>query len=531
MKSLPRFSLSMAFLLMLVRCGQPVSTAVSDTPTHTQSPSATISTPTFFPPTYTATLTTLSEPSNTPIPPTAEPILLTAMPTAIPLHVPLLILENIPQPFIRTDTPKVGLGDLDKDGDLDAVFANMGGTDSQVWFNDGSGHFVQSSQVLTRQGHGVGIGDLDGDSDLDIFITCASYDPGDGMRYLPSKIYLNDGQGNFFDTGQDIGDTELSGTGLNLIDLDSDGDLDAHVIYYDVGGMDDKVYLNNGAGLFTDSGLALAQDGITWGDLDADGDVDIFAKIHDEGYQVLLNDGAGQFTNGWELEERQAKRGSIALADFDNDGDLDALIANGSIVDKIPTRLLLNDGTGQFADNGQELNMTSSAKLEVGDLDGNGGLDVFVSNADLPNEVWLNDGSGRLIDSGLRLEASASSLTTNPSLGDLDGDGDLDVVVAVFFGQTEIWLNRTTLPATLSNVGLITFSSARTGRGDIYLMESDGSNPRRVTTNEDVDHWPTWSPDGTRIAFASTVNENVDIYVIDAAGTNRERLTTDPAPD
>jgi len=60
---------------------------------------------------------------------------------------------------------------------------------------------------------------------------------------------------------------------------------------------------------------------------------------------------------------------------------------------------------------------------------------------------------------------------------------------------------------------VIAFCSENTGGGDIYVMEADGSNPRRVTTNDDVDHWPAWSPDGTRIAFASLRNGNVDIYV------------------
>jgi hypothetical protein len=183
-----------------------------------------------------------------------------------------LLLEDIPQPFDYADTSQVGLGDLDGDGDLDMVLANMGETASQVWFNDGAGQFVDSGQKLTPQGHGVGIGDLDKDGDLDIFITCANYDPGDGWHKEPSKVYLNDGQGVFQDSGQDIGDTELSGTGLNLLDLDGDQDIDVHVVYYDEGGMADKVYLNDGTGRFSDSGLALTENAIAWGDLDADGD-------------------------------------------------------------------------------------------------------------------------------------------------------------------------------------------------------------------------------------------------------------------
>ena len=353
-------------------------------------------------------------------------------------------LEKSPQTFDRKETYQVGLGDLDGDGDLDAAFANMAGHDSQVWLNDGTGQFVDSGQALTQQGHGVGVGDLDGDGDLDLFITCAHWMTSGGFNRKPSQVYLNDGQGVFQESGQDLGDTELSGNDVNLLDVDGDGDLDVHVVYFELGGMPDKVYLNDGQGRFTDSGAALSEEVIAWGDLDGDGDVDLFGKAVGQGYRVLLNDGTGNLTRGWEMADSQAISGGMTLGDLDGDGDLDALVANGFRSEgSQPTRLLWNDGSGQFADSGQELNPTKGADLEVGDLDGDGDLDVFVANMDLPDEVWLNDGTGQLLDSGLRLEGSPGSMSTRSSLGDLDGDGDLDVFVGSFGGRPEIWFNTT----------------------------------------------------------------------------------------
>ena len=78
----------------------------------------------------------------------------------------------------------------------------------------------------------------------------------------------------------------------------------------------------------------------------------------------------------------------------------------------------------------------------------------------------------------------------------------------------------------------IAFVSSRDdGFGDIYVMESDGSNQRRLTNHSGFDLSPTWSPDGRHIAFASLRDDNVAIYVMELDGTNQRRLTNDPADD
>jgi len=348
-------------------------------------------------------------------------------------------LEKSAQEFDVSGTFQASLGDLDGDGDLDAVLANPQRNDSQVWSNDGGvqkgtpGHFTNTGQRLTQYGHGVGVADFDRDGDLDAFIACHFFANS-------SRVYLNDGKARFTDTGQDL-DTKISGAELNLVDLNGDGNVDVHVMYYDPNGLPDKVYLNDGKARFTDSGLALNEETIAWGDLDGDKDVDYFGKRQGKGYVAWLNNGRGQFTAGWQMDDSQATNGGVALNDFDGDGDLDALVTNGFRTGgSYPTLLLWNDGKGQFTDSGQRLNKTMGAELGVGDLDADGDLDVFVSNFDLPNEVWLNDGKGHFSDSGLRLGASTDA-STKPSLGDLDGDGDLDVFVGSLMGKPEIWIN------------------------------------------------------------------------------------------
>ena len=84
---------------------------------------------------------------------------------------PGVAFEKSSQSFPPMNTFQVALGDLDGDGDLDAVMAHAALTGSHIWLNDGRGCFTSSGQALTPQGHGVGVGDLDNDGDLDIFVS------------------------------------------------------------------------------------------------------------------------------------------------------------------------------------------------------------------------------------------------------------------------------------------------------------------------------------------------------------------------
>jgi hypothetical protein len=178
----------------------------------------------------------------------------------------------------------VALGDLDGDGDLDAFIANgawyAGGRPNKVWLNDGNGNFTDSAQALGSSGSFVvALGDVDSDGDLDALIV---NHPG------TNNVWLNDGNGNFADSGQALGSSYFGGA---LGDVDGDGDLDAYITG---ASSPDKVWLNDGNGNFTDSGQQLgviissrSQDAAL-GDLDGDGDLDAFI-VKSGANKVFLN--------------------------------------------------------------------------------------------------------------------------------------------------------------------------------------------------------------------------------------------------
>lgn len=387
--------------------------------------------------TATATIPAATE-TQTPLPATATETP-TPTETAIPLPteppLPLLPLEYSAQQFTSPETFQAALGDMDGDGDLDMVLANPMRNPAQVWLNEGDGTFIDTGQQLTQYGHGVALADFDEDGDLDAFIGCH-------QSARPSKVYLNDGTGMLVDSGQAFSDSSWSGVEVHIIDLNGDRHIDVHVSYYSQSGEPDRIYLNDGRANFSDSGLLLDEDTIAWGDLNGDGAVDYLGKNWGQGYVVRLNDGHGGFSQGWQMADSQVTLGGVGLADFDADGDLDALVLNGfRDTSSQPSRLFLNDGSGQFSDSGGLFNETMGADLTLGDLDLDGDLDVVIANMDRPNEVWLyNDGN--FIDSGLRL-GNATEMSSMPMLGDLDGDGDLDIVFGRFRGGVEIWLNLT----------------------------------------------------------------------------------------
>jgi hypothetical protein len=334
-------------------------------------------------------------------------------------------------------TFQVALGDLDGDGDLDAVFSNTHSR-SEVWMNDRAGGFRNAYKNIGNEAHGVGIGDLDGDGDLDLLLTPASNSES-------SRIYLNNGSGGFTAAAHDLGDTATTAYCVSLFDVEGDGDLDAGIYSFE-NQRQSRIYLNDGTGRFTATDLRLP--GLaTWGDLDGDGDVDAVCLQHEQaggGYKVFVNSGNAEFQESQHITAPSPfLPESTALGDLDGDGDLD-LVGNGAVFQGSPLTVLMNDGTGVFTLAPASDFASPAGRIALGDFNDDGAVDALISCMQQPPMVGLGDGAGGFVDSGLEL--GSSGMSGIPAVGDLDGDGDLDIFTASYAqdgGPNEVWLNGT----------------------------------------------------------------------------------------
>jgi hypothetical protein len=197
-------------------------------------------------------------------------------------------------------------------------------------------------------------------------------------------------------------------------------------------------------------------------DVDSDGDLDLFvaegtASAQGRANRLLINDGRGFFAD--ESAQRLpasplavANSTEVEFADVDGDGDPDAIVSNLG-----PEQLLLNDGRGFFADASQtnlpppnrNFLLDISAEARFADVDGDGDPDILVSNENplvpgspgAQNRLWINDGTGRFADqTAARLPARIDQ-TQGMIPGDIDRDGDLDLIV-VNIGQDFILINN-----------------------------------------------------------------------------------------
>jgi hypothetical protein len=318
----------------------------------------------------------------------------------------------------------VDWGDYDNDGDLDLIYS--GATDSgrvtQLYRNDGSDTFtLVNAGLIAAEQSTVKFVDFDTDGDLDIFVAGAT------GSVSPAIFYRNDGTDSFTNAGA-LGVTAFSKGSVDFADYDHDGDLDLLASGTNNGGATGsftRIYRNEG-GTFADisAGMIGTYRGeARWADLDGDGDLDVITtgrtNLSYATRFLVYENNAGSFaeavnTNIGDYDAR------LAVGDYDNDGDLDILVSYDFPSE---TRLLENQGNFGF----DVIDSTLDGLLDFGgasvdfvDFDNDGDLDALLTGNDGSSQVsvlYENDVADGLAETPNEAPAAPTGLVASQNQG------------------------------------------------------------------------------------------------------------------
>jgi hypothetical protein len=344
------------------------------------------------------------------------------------------------------DSRAVNWIDYDNDGDLDLFVTNgpSPGQNNFFYENNGDETFTKINSLIINLDNsasdGSSWGDYNNDGHTDLFVA--------NWYGQPNRLYKNNGDKTFTLISNTIISTEAghSETG-SWGDYNLDGFLDLFVCNSG-GNLRNFLYKNNGDGTFskiTDTFLnqAFSSRNIDWVDYNNDNLPDIFVTNEsNQNENLYLNNGDGTF-NAANIPSLLQNGGSTAGSnweDIDNDGDFDVLLVNWS---NQRNHLLINNGDGTFTKSNEEpftTDISNSFGSSIGDVDNDGDLDIFISNAftsgRTKNYLYINNGDDTFVrDSGT--VASDLGWTYGSAFGDFNKDGWLDLFLAKVFNANE----------------------------------------------------------------------------------------------
>ncbi len=477
----------------------------------------------------------------------------------------------------------VAFFDYDNDGDLDIYLVNSltvdlvktkGKTKSDLYRNDGDGKFteVAAKAGVSDIGWGMGAatGDFNNDGFEDLYVTCLG----------PDRLFKNNGNGTFTDVTNKAGVSDPRwSTGASFVDYDRDGDLDlfvANYVDFDINnlpefgkgqtcqyksipvqcgprglkGAGDSLFRNNGNGTFTDvSKQAGVSDtdgfyglGVMTSDFDEDGLIDIFVANDSTPNFHYRNNGDGTFkeigfTAGTAVNENGSEQGcmGVTAADYDHDGKIDIFVTN--FADEYNT-LYHNDGPNSFTDVSYAAKVAAVSLPHVGwgtkffDFDNDGWVDIFVANGHVypqlpsyrqPRLLHRNNRDGTFTEVSAEFGTILTELRASRGVafGDIDNDGDVDLLVADLDGPPQLLRNDNGNANNSILIKTVGVKSNRSGIGArVKVVSGDMTQTDEVRSGDSY-----ISQSDQRLHFGLEKRTKVDLIEVRWPNGNVDKIT------
>ena len=445
--------------------------------------------------------------------------------------------------LVETMGSGCALLDYDGDGRLDVLLINGGRTPDSPPFeprahalyrNPGGGRLEEVTReagldLPAGYGMGVAVSDYDNDGDPDLYLT----------HFGPNRLYRNNGDGTFSDvTGRaGVAGAEWS-TGAAFFDYDRDGAPDLYVVNYldatfernppcemkgiraychprHFAGVPDRLYRNLGDGRFGDvsrsSGILNPEGkglGVVAADFDGDGWVDLYVANDSVRNVLLRNKGDGTFSDVTLLSgtgynsQAQAEAGmGVDAADYDGDSLLDIFVTN---YDLETNALYRYQGNWLFGDERWRSGLARKDRFLLGfgagflDFDNDGDRDLLVVNGHVvdnieriqpdlshpqPDQLFENRG-GRFVEHGpfYRWSSRQPRVGRGAALGDIDNDGDIDVLISNCGAEPTLLINRVGARRNWIQLRLTGTDSSRDAVGTrLTLTTAEGEQSDQIT--------------------------------------------------
>jgi alpha-tubulin suppressor-like RCC1 family protein len=438
------------------------------------------------------------------------------------------------------DTRELAIADMDNDGDLDIMTGNNNfpGEINRLYLNQSTSNpfdGITGTKITDTQSTftDLVVRDLNGDSHPDIVVT---------NRHSPNVIYIHNATSEPFNgvTGTYMTADSYTSTTIALADIDGD---DCTDVIVGNKSLPNRYYLNNGtADPFSGiTGVNISDETydtrvIAVADVNGDGSPDVISGNYNEFNRISFNNGSSepyQYATRVSLTHQQEATRALVIEDIDSDGDLDIIVGNEGQAN----RLHLNNGTDDPFYGESSLFVSAdtdnTTSLAVGDIDNDGDMDVIVGNYNQINKLYLNNARPDPFHGVTAQEIGASAYNTlSIKLVDIDGDGDLDVLEGNASQTNKVYLNNGTSTPFSGVAGInIQEISDNTIALDTGDLDHDGDPDLVIVNENEPNQYLLTANVNTTITKTcyDTVNNVAHSIKVCGTGRNRAAITIEPA--